>query len=119
MTNSKLVTLNHTLHHHVGGVNAIALNPDGDRVISSGKVKFLNPFVHLFMLVQVMTVTSLYGMLRQERRFKSFLVCFMVLSDHSFGLPKGLSFHPASPLVVPMAVSTYISVLNRRYVMTL
>jgi hypothetical protein len=99
-------------------VNAIALNPDGDRMISGGKIKHLNPSIRLFMLVQVTTVMLLYGMLRRERRFKSFLAFFMALSDHSFGLPKGLLFHLALPSAVPMAVSMYISVLNRWYVIT-
>ena len=37
----KLVALNHTLHHHAGSVNAVALNPNGDRLISGGRVNSL------------------------------------------------------------------------------
>jgi WD40 repeat protein len=33
--------LEYTLHHHVLGINAIALSPEGDRLLSGGKSKLL------------------------------------------------------------------------------
>ena len=35
------MTLSHTLCHHVLGVNAVAISPEGDRLLSGGKPKFL------------------------------------------------------------------------------
>jgi len=38
------VALNHTLHHHARSVNTVTLNPNGDRLISGGRV---NSLTHL------------------------------------------------------------------------
>jgi len=34
--------LKYTLHHHVSGINTIALNPEGDRLLSGGESKATN-----------------------------------------------------------------------------
>ena len=34
--------LDYTLHHHTSGVNAVSLSPDGDRLLSGGKLMFLH-----------------------------------------------------------------------------
>lgn len=34
----QFMILNHTLHHHTAGVNAVALSPDGNRLLSAGKL---------------------------------------------------------------------------------
>jgi WD40 repeat protein len=39
LINLQLMILEYTLHHHVSGVNAIALSPEGDRLLSGGKSK--------------------------------------------------------------------------------
>ncbi|KIM73656.1 hypothetical protein PILCRDRAFT_15084, partial [Piloderma croceum F 1598] len=36
MANNDLVALNYTLHHHASRVNAVAVSPDGDRLLSGG-----------------------------------------------------------------------------------
>lgn len=33
---NNVMTLDYTLHHHISGVNAVALSPDGDRLLSGG-----------------------------------------------------------------------------------
>ena len=38
MTYLQFMILNHTLHHHTAGVNAVALSPDGNRLLSAGKL---------------------------------------------------------------------------------
>jgi WD40 repeat protein len=35
------MTLDYTLHHHVSAVNTVTLSPDGERLLSGGKVKYL------------------------------------------------------------------------------
>jgi len=41
LINLQIMTLEYTLHHHILGINAIALSPDGDRLLSGGKSKLL------------------------------------------------------------------------------
>jgi WD40 repeat protein len=38
MTYLQFMILNHTLHHHTAGVNAVALSPNGNRLLSAGKL---------------------------------------------------------------------------------
>jgi len=38
--NDQIMTLSQTRHHHTAGVNAVALSPDGNRLLSAGKSKW-------------------------------------------------------------------------------
>ena len=88
----KLVALNHTLRHHTGSVNAIAINPDGNRLISGGRV---NPLICLFSFSwlsgddgHIVVWNAVTG-----ERSKLFPACFVVLLGQLFGLLKGLGYH--------------------------
>ena len=39
--NDQIMTLSQTLHPHTMGVNAVALSPDGNRLLSAGKSKVM------------------------------------------------------------------------------
>jgi hypothetical protein len=56
--------LEYTLHHHVLPVNAVALNHDGDKLLSGGKLKrLIQARLDTDFLFQVMTLMWLYGIL--------------------------------------------------------
>ena len=118
VVNLQLMTLDYTLHHHAANINAVALNPDGDRLISGGKLEINYLFIQPFIIIQVTTLTLSYGTLWRVRRYRLSPVRSMVPLEHSFGFPKGLGCHQALPSVVLMAVSTYISGQDHQYVIT-
>jgi len=43
--------LKYTLHH-AAGINAVALSPDGKRLLSGAKLKVIHQYILLFIIIQ-------------------------------------------------------------------
>ena len=87
----QFMILHHTLHHHVSGVNAVALNPEGDRLLSGGKSKLLTSPVIQLKISQVMMAISSFGISWRARRCKLSAVPSMVQSELLLGFPNSLA----------------------------
>ena len=101
--------LKYTLHHHVLGINALALSPEGDRLLSGGKSKLLT-----LRVAPTDDLTGddadmvIWGILTGEK--------VQVISCAFHGPIGALTWIPKLSGLVPMAVYMYISVSSHLYV---